>query len=148
MMPSLVVMGYRTLTNKPRVPALVRVAAMGALAIAGCGDDGAGGESNSSDVFPTAGECVHAQGMPCATTGGDGMDGMETMVGGESNGMDAAPTTPCAHDPSAPGCGSTGNADTTAGSGDTVGGTGDSTSSGSGSSGDSSGGTTTGGSGG
>jgi hypothetical protein len=95
-------MTRRSLTEKPSVPALVRAAAISALAWTplACGDDAGG---NTSDVFPTD-ACVHD---PAA-------EGCEQTTGGMSmsmSGDDAFPTTPCAHDPES--CESTGQSTST-----------------------------------
>ena len=93
-------MTRRSLTSKPAVPALVRAAAIGALAWTplACGDDG-GGNSNSSDQFPTD-PCSHSSSPPPECNSGTGVDssatGMETSA---EDTFDSAPTTPCAHDP-------------------------------------------------
>ena len=109
-------MAYEGWTKKPNVPALIRVAAIGTLGIAApaCGDDsGDDGAASTMDVFPTAGPCAHGPDEQCPESTGnlDGVeDGTDTggTVGGDSTTMDQFPTTPCAHDPNAPGCGSTG----------------------------------------
>jgi hypothetical protein len=109
-----------TLTARPRVPLLVQAAMAGSLAASpiGCGDDnGTSDTGNSSDVAPTAGECVHASLGPedCATTDPTTVG---TSVGTSSNPTttDQAPTIPCAHDDgSSPECMTTsGPSDSTA----------------------------------
>lgn len=99
-------MTRRSLTEKPGVPALVRAAAISALAWTplACGDDAGG---NTSDVFPTD-VCFHD---PSA-------EGCEPTTGGMSmSGDDAFPTTPCAHDPAS--CESTGQSTSTTSATDT-----------------------------
>jgi hypothetical protein len=87
-------MTRRSLTEKPSVPALVRAAAISALAWTplACGDD-AGGNTSVHD--PAAEGCEQ-------TTGGMSMS---------MSGDDAFPTTPCAHDPES--CESTGQSTST-----------------------------------
>ena len=143
-------MAYDRWTKKPNVPALIRAAAIGTLGMAplACGDDTSGDTGNTTmDVHPTAGPCAHGPPEQCPESTGN-LDGMDTMdatdteatVGGDSTTMDQFPTVPCAHDPNAPGCGSTGP--------DSTGGTADGTTDGSGTdSGSDSGTGTTGGSG-
>lgn len=139
-------MAFAGLTDKPRVPALIRAAlratAAGALLLSpgACADDDSGDESNNSngdDVAPTAGPCFHDPDSPGCATGGMTMTmtSAGTMDMGEDTAMDTAedddptadsnddqaPTIPCAHDPSA--CESTGAVDDTGdgSSGDTGG---------------------------
>lgn len=105
------------LTPRPPVPALVRVATLGALlaAPAGCGDDqegDSGSDSNTTDQHPTAGPCAHLPDSPeCATSTGEpttGDSASATGTGGTEStattSVDTHPTIPCAHDPMAPGC--------------------------------------------
>lgn len=98
-------MAYQRWTKKPNVPALIRVAAIGTLGIAtpACGDDDDDG-ATTMDVFPTAGPCAHGPPEQCPESTGN----LDPTMGGDSTTMDQFPTTPCAHDPNAPGCGSTG----------------------------------------
>lgn len=101
-------MTRRSLTEKPAVPALVRAAAISALAWTplACGDDAGG---NTSDVFPTD-VCFHDPAAPgCEQTTG----GMSMSMSGD----DVFPTTPCAHDPES--CESTGQGTTTTSATDT-----------------------------
>lgn len=102
-------MALSKLTARPVVPLLVRTAMLGSLAVSplGCGgDDGTGDSANSTDVAPTAGPCVHADGsnLPeCASTGQDeGGDTTATTgmmsTSGEPTTTDQAPTAgPCVH---------------------------------------------------
>ena len=82
-------MTRRSLTPKPSVPALVRIAAIGTLSWAplACGDDG-NNDSNTSDQFPTD-ACIHSPESPGCQTTGD-------VTATEAD--DVAPTIPCAHD--------------------------------------------------
>lgn len=97
------------LTARPMVPVLVRAAMLGSFVVSplGCGgDDGTGDSANSTDVAPTAGPCVHADGsnLPeCATSGLE--EGGETTAttgsmstSGPPTTTDQAPTAgPCVH---------------------------------------------------
>ena len=134
-------MKRRSLTSRPRAPALVHAAAIGTLAFAptGCGDDGNGTSTSAdSDQFPTAGPCAHDPDSPeCGSTGLTPMTG----TGGSTDATSVADTTtdtfptagPCAHDPDAPGCASSTGADSDSsggsGSGSDSSGTGGSSSS-------------------
>jgi len=117
------------LTSKPRVPAFVRIAALGAWTVAatGCGDDD-DNDSASTDVHPTAGPCAHDPDLPeCATTGEETVTASTTDAttgsttgDGMTDPTDVHPTAgPCAHDPDLPECatssGTDGTTDTTAG---------------------------------
>lgn len=104
-------MKRRSLTSRPRAPALVRATAIGTLALApaGCGDDESTTTVADSDQFPTAGPCAHDGGPECSSTG------LTPMTSGTTTGStsvadsatDPFPTAgPCAHDPDAPGCAS------------------------------------------
>lgn len=116
------------LTARPAVPILVQAAIVGSLSTAGlgCGDDsGRSDTGNSTDVAPTAGPCVHADGsnLPeCQTSGLDAATSMDTAMDMSTTGTattnDVPPTAgPCAHADGSqlPECQATGtNGETTA----------------------------------
>lgn len=139
-------MASSKLTARPVVPVLVHAAMLDSLAAMplGCGDDdGTSDSANSTDVAPTAGPCVHADGsqLPeCQTTGQVDDDGgttttMEMTSTSPPTTTDQAPTAgPCVHADGSqlPECQTgSGSAGDDTGSGSDSGGTGSSSDSGS-----------------